>query len=101
PGELRGRHSFPTRRSSDLGREYGEGGIRMPRRSWAARSGPTVQVERMPVDTRTTEQQLADLDREIEEWRLRAEIEKRKRERPSTDRKSTRLNSSHVKISYA
>lgn len=67
-----------------LGREYGEGGIRMPRRASVARSGPSVQVERMPVDTRSTEQQLADLDREIEEWRLRAEIEKRKRERPST-----------------
>lgn len=31
-------------------------------------------------DTRSTEQQLADLDREIEEYRLRAEIERRKRE---------------------
>jgi len=33
-----------------------------------------------PRDTRSTEQQLADLDLEIEEWRLRAEIEKRKRD---------------------
>ena len=34
----------------------------------------------MPAETRTTEQQIADLDREIEEWRLRAEIEKRKKD---------------------
>ncbi|MNJ03241.1 hypothetical protein D3C73_1634790 [compost metagenome] len=33
-----------------------------------------------PADLRTTEQQIADLDREIEEWRLREEVEKRKRE---------------------
>ena len=33
------------------------------------------------IDTRTTEQQIADLDREIEEWRLREEIARRKRER--------------------
>lgn len=35
------------------------------------------------VDTRSTEQQIADLDREIEEWRLREEIAKR--ERPSDE----------------
>ncbi|MGW9628571.1 hypothetical protein [Microbacterium sp. NPDC055521] len=34
-----------------------------------------------PPDTRSTEQQIADLEREIEEWRLRQEIEKRKKDR--------------------
>ncbi|ALX67371.1 PLDc N-terminal domain-containing protein [Microbacterium sp. XT11] len=69
-----------------IGHEYGDAGIRLPRmrrtaqggRSGAAETRPAPQ---RPIDTRTTEQQIADLDREIEEWRLRAEIEKRKRER--------------------
>jgi len=67
-----------------LGREYGDAGIRMPRMERAPReprtAGPTVAPP-APVDVRTTEQQIADLDREIEEWRLREEIAKRKRER--------------------
>lgn len=64
-----------------LGREYAESGIsmpRMPRR--AARPSPSPAAPPRPTDTRTTEQQIADLDREIEEWKLRAEIEKRKGE---------------------
>jgi hypothetical protein len=68
-----------------LGREYDSQGVsmpRMPRRQRASRppSGPPVAPP-APVDTRTTEQQIADLDREIEEWRLREEIEKRRQER--------------------
>ncbi|WP_336646830.1 PLD nuclease N-terminal domain-containing protein [Microbacterium sp. USHLN186] len=62
-----------------LGREYPAGGIRL------GRPARTTTVPKpmppAPVDTRTTEQQIADLDREIEEWRLRQEIEKRKRDR--------------------
>ena len=43
--------------------------------------GPRTDVRPAPpTDTRTTEQQIADLDREIEEWRLRQEIEKRRRD---------------------
>lgn len=65
-----------------IGREYSESGLRIPRMRPATR--PTYRPEPTPaappVDTRTTEQQIADLDREIEEWRLRSEIEKRKRE---------------------
>lgn len=61
-----------------LGREYAEGGVRATRMPRAARAAPSAEV-RPPADTRSTEQQIADLDREIEEWRLRAEIEKRKR----------------------
>ena len=63
-----------------LGREYGDGGIPIPRmRRAAGMPRPTVVDVRPapPVDTRTTEQQIADLDREIEEWRLKQEIEKR------------------------
>ncbi|KYJ97632.1 PLDc N-terminal domain-containing protein [Microbacterium sp. CH1] len=67
-----------------LGREYGEGGVPLPRMRRAERPAtPTTTVARPapPVDVRSTEQQIADLDREIEEWRLREEIEKRRRER--------------------
>ncbi|MCK3769805.1 PLD nuclease N-terminal domain-containing protein [Microbacterium aerolatum] len=67
-----------------LGREYGEGGVslpRMPRReARASAPRPAAAHWAPPVDARTTEQQIADLDREIEEWRLREEIAKRKRE---------------------
>lgn len=66
-----------------LGRDYGEGGVslpRMPRReARPQRSAPATAQQTAPADTRTTEQQIADLDREIEEWRLREEIAKRKR----------------------
>ncbi|MFJ4999550.1 PLD nuclease N-terminal domain-containing protein [Microbacterium sp. NPDC088619] len=65
-----------------IGREYSESGLRIPRMRPAAR--PTAhRPDPRPaptVDTRSTEQQIADLDREIEEWRLRQEIEKRRRE---------------------
>ena len=67
-----------------IGREYGESGIPIPRMRRAERpTGPTRQADVRPApprDTRTTEQQIADLDREIEEWRLREEIEKRRRD---------------------
>lgn len=65
-----------------IGREYSEAGLRIPRMRPAARPAAR-RPEPAPapsVDTRSTEQQIADLDREIEEWRLRQEIEKRRRE---------------------
>lgn len=63
-----------------LGREYGGSGVRMPRMRRAERSAAHVDVRPSPpADLRTTEQQIADLDREIEEWRLREEIERRRR----------------------
>jgi hypothetical protein len=64
-----------------LGRDYGDGGIPIPRMRRAARAPRPAPVDVLPappVDSRTTEQQIADLDREIEEWRLRQEIEQRK-----------------------
>ncbi|QMU95938.1 PLDc_N domain-containing protein [Microbacterium esteraromaticum] len=63
-----------------LGREYPEGGIRLGRPARRDAAAPPVAAA-PPADQRTTEQQIADLDREIEEWRLRQEIEKRKKER--------------------
>lgn len=64
-----------------LGREYAGGGISLPRPARRGpRQAPTQVYQAAPTDVRTTEQQIADLDREIEEWRLRQEIEKRRGE---------------------
>ncbi|MFJ4225639.1 PLD nuclease N-terminal domain-containing protein [Microbacterium sp. NPDC089695] len=67
-----------------IGREYSESGLRIPRmrrmRAAAPQSPPRDVHPVRPADLRSTEEQIADLDREIEEWRLRAEIEKRRRE---------------------
>jgi hypothetical protein len=60
-----------------LGREYDS--ARMPAsRAPRPATEPRYATPRM-ADTRTTEQQMADLDREIEEWRLREELERRRR----------------------
>ncbi|WP_226531619.1 PLDc N-terminal domain-containing protein [Microbacterium paraoxydans] len=64
-----------------IGREYGDAGVQIPRMRRAQRPSPQTDVRPAPpVDRRTTEEQIADLDREIEEWRLRQEIEKRRRD---------------------
>ncbi|KNY06294.1 MULTISPECIES: PLDc N-terminal domain-containing protein [unclassified Microbacterium] len=64
-----------------IGREYSEAGLRIPRMRAAAPTAPPADPRpARPVDARSTEEQIADLDREIEEWRLRAELEKRRRE---------------------
>ncbi|MBO0981305.1 PLD nuclease N-terminal domain-containing protein [Microbacterium sp. SD291] len=67
-----------------IGREYSEAGLRIPRMQRAERAPrPSARPSPPPMppaDARSTEQQLADLDREIEEWRLREEIEKRRRD---------------------
>jgi len=68
-----------------VGREYDGEGIRLSRPSHERRSGPPApSAASHPRDTRSTEEQIADLDREIEEWRLRAEIEKRKKQQGET-----------------
>lgn len=64
-----------------IGREYAGGGISLQRPVRRQPRQTTVQTyPAAPSDARTTEQQIADLDREIEEWRLREEIEKRRRD---------------------
>lgn len=69
-----------------IGREY-EGGIALSRsRPPAGSSRPQGwNPPAAPADTRSTEQQMADLDREIEEWRLREEIAKRTQEHGEQD----------------
>lgn len=61
-----------------IGREYAEAGISIPRRVRRVQHPSPPAAPAPPVDTRTTEEQIADLDREIEEWKLREELEKRK-----------------------
>lgn len=67
-----------------LGREYPERQAPRPPQfaPWAA-APPAA-----PRETRSTEQQLADLEREIEEERLRAELARRSSERRSSERHS-------------
>ncbi|QAY58614.1 hypothetical protein ET475_00405 [Microbacterium protaetiae] len=66
-----------------IGREYADGAPRMPRLQRRPRSArppaslPAPMMPSRPRDTRTTEQQLADLEREIEEDRRRAELRRR------------------------
>src|SRR5207253_9576159 len=78
-GDHRALHSFPTRRSSDLSRSAG-----CFARFSAARTAATFDVTPVEVSlwTRST----------ARSWWA---------ESISSDRKSTRLNSSHVAISYA
>jgi len=65
-----------------IGREYDGGGISLPRMPQRTAQTQTWSAPpSAPTDIRTTEQQLADLEREIEEARLQEEIARRKRER--------------------
>ncbi|MDL9980927.1 PLD nuclease N-terminal domain-containing protein [Microbacterium sp. ASV49] len=48
-------------------------------------AAPPSVADPRAADPRSTEQQIADLDREIEEWRLRAEVEKRRQQGGSAD----------------
>src|SRR5690606_41133107 len=92
-GVLRALPSFPTRRSSDLGVHPGRGG-----RAGALRAGRAPAAADLPVPA----VRVAD-----RAGRGRAEQLRPLRAAgadpgdPQPDRKSTRLNSSHVKISYA
>src|SRR5439155_25509449 len=72
-------HSFPTRRSSDLLSPFSEGG-----RTPAPVRGPAESTARAPRIPR-----------------IRREGNRKIRGALAVDRKSTRLNSSHVAISYA
>lgn len=65
-----------------LGREYENSGVMARRMRRTADAGGWAPPA-MPADTRSTEQQLADLEREIEEERLREEIAKRRRQERS------------------
>src|SRR5690606_41047552 len=101
PCEHRDLHSFPTRRSSDLGEKHGsdETHIRFPLISW--RNGRSVHPDgggrRCPGGSCAPMLLAADL----RALYVRSFLDGRARGWEKIDRKSTRLNSSHVKISYA
>src|SRR5690606_39559966 len=82
---LRHLHSFPTRRSSDLGAESGD-----PQHQERS-THPSLQI-RTIIPTRS---------HCLRRSRLNSASRSASRTEPILDRKSTRLNSSHVKISYA
>src|SRR5690606_40645334 len=90
-GDLRSRLSFPTRRSSDLALS-GSGPCRQadPRLRHARRG------RRAQAGTAFDEARRDDRDRGRAETGIDGGVAEHAR-----DRKSTRLNSSHVKISYA
>src|SRR5207247_10511334 len=94
PAALRLRHSFPTRRSSDLGTGLGEALI-----VWDGARHLAVGSEGGHVDFAAR----TDLEVELLQF-LRREFGRVSYERVLSgpgDRKSTRLNSSHEWISYA
>src|SRR5690606_41145405 len=98
-GHLRAPHSFPTRRSSDL--TFPGQGILVA----GLRGGKDGQIVEAPVlDERLVEARLAldDVD-EVEDDPALASHDDVEiaQTHVEIDRKSTRLNSSHVKISYA
>src|SRR5699024_12442616 len=83
--ETRDRHSFPTRRSSDLP---------VDKRSYGRGDGRHGRLDPRPGETgRHGERDRASGTRSMGVLR--------QRHRQDIDRKSTRLNSSHVSISYA
>src|SRR5690606_41315020 len=89
--EQRDLHSFPTRRSSDLGEEEFIAQAKKIKRYGAA-------VIVMAFDEVG---QADNFERRIEIAKRSYDILTQKVNFPPEDRKSTRLNSSHVKISYA
>src|SRR5690606_41529608 len=93
-------HPFPTRRSSDLVEEavadppLGAAGLVVDGDHQGVQ-GVHIQLMEPPVEVQLRHQELLDVDLGGEEP-SRSELAL-----PHVDRKSTRLNSSHVKISYA
>src|SRR5207249_11544179 len=93
-------HSFPTRRSSDLaplcergehGPRHGEGSFRVVwSRIWSARDGHVRVADGFDLLHPVVHRQLVESSEERIQQCDHA-----------VDRKSTRLNSSHVSISYA
>lgn len=67
-----------------IGREYPQQiVVRRPQQSTQRYREEQPRQPRI-VDERSTEQQIADLDREIEEWRLKEELRRRQEERRDT-----------------
>src|SRR5690606_41322526 len=87
------RHPFPTRRSSDLTEFFGEQVFTQRLFVEARRQQITVGQQRFV--------EHAGVEGAVENLRELRILAQRSAELLTQDRKSTRLNSSHVKISYA
>src|SRR5690606_41250468 len=90
PGAPRHLHSFPTRRSSDL----------RCRAIWSSNLGFTT-VLGFPTDVESVELLYTSLLVQATAAMVRGGPQRGRGGAQRGDRKSTRLNSSHVKISYA
>src|SRR5690606_41953401 len=89
--------SFPTRRSSDLGNPRLDDANHARIRDYLAARKPQLVFMPHGNDSNVTHQRTYALFRAValaEQWTMWALLNQE-------DRKSTRLNSSHVKISYA
>src|SRR5207249_9411679 len=86
---LRYLHSFPTRRSSDLASKFDCEVCALKMR--CCPKGPAREVPR----------DVHEYERDVARRLMRTKAYLKSRDQPTGDRKSTRLNSSHVSISYA
>src|SRR5207253_9423246 len=99
PADHRTLHSFPTRRSSDL---QLAAALRLQPEAWSSRmplaeyeEPDSEQFEHIPLGAQRSGMPLANVQCYcVAEAHLQQHLR-------SSDRKSTRLNSSHVAISYA
>src|SRR5690606_41411954 len=91
PPSPRALHSFPTRRSSDLPDQHRDREDRVD-----AERSPPVEPARIELDHARRERRL-----QRRALLVATALRRRRRSPELRDRKSTRLNSSHVKISYA
>src|SRR5204863_8797465 len=90
-------HSFPTRRSSDL-----DPGDTSPRIPYPESRIPKFDLAHIPEDDPAVYDLLQKADTiGVFQVESRAQMATLPRLKPTQDRKSTRLNSSHVEISYA
>src|SRR5690606_41781804 len=100
-GGRRGRHSFPTRRSSDLVFDHGVEENRSPASPMRSGRGAVEILTRKRRGLEVAEAgvgiaRVEGVGVAVDDERLQHRHGDRE-----VDRKSTRLNSSHVKISYA
>src|SRR5699024_12196423 len=101
PGALRPSHSFPTRRSSDLPQYFAHGNAS------AARKCMQPVADKLGITVEELATQILDKDFVKVNACINALAEKYQLDHDAMklvgciDRKSTRLNSSHVSISYA
>src|SRR5690606_41829302 len=88
-------HSFPTRRSSDLAARPSVTPLARNAQTWVHHEIQHVDHEVDDHEDQSDQAQIRRHDRDV------GKLHRLDEEQAHADRKSTRLNSSHVKISYA